>query len=209
MKVLKTFYYELWHKMPFWLAAISILLLYPIISHTETPNMAFVNLFGITCVLLFTNIILTVSKRINPFKNISGTKGRYIAATGRIFIFIILSATFVTAIDLICQAYFYNQHLKIFVFFPFYSVSCLVLCQYGSFPTQHNIKDTFINSINSGIGFGIFLMIIGAVSITISRYLYIPHLPAIIGIAGLILIIGLSKARVNHRINAKTHREAF
>ncbi len=197
MKVLKIFYSELWHNMPLWLVAISILLLYPIISLNETPYIALINLVGIICVLVFTNIFMAASKRINPFKNMNGKKVKYVAATLRVITFMILSATFVTTVELICQAFFYHHYLKFGVYFPFFSVSCLVLSQYGSFATRHTIKESLINSINSGIGFGTFLLIIGSVSLFISSYWANSFLPTIIGIAGLILIIVLSKKRAN------------
>ncbi len=209
MKVLTTFYYELWHNMPFWMAIISIWLLFPIISRNNDPEIALFNSAGIASVLFFSNIFMTVLKKLNPFKDKGFTKAKYIAVVARIILFIVLSAAVVTTIELICQAFFYNQYLKLVTYYPFYFLPCLVLSQYGSFPIQHTLKDTIINSIYCGIGFGIFLIIIGAVSFIISRYLYIPHLPTIIGIAGLILILGLSKVRANHRINAETQSGAF
>ena len=201
MKVFKTYYYELWHNMPIWLVVISILFLYPLISIIETPKIALINLVGITSVLFLTNIIMSASKKSYSFRKIKGTKVKYLSVLIRILLFIIIAVTFVTIIDLIFQAYFYQQFLKFHVYFSFFWPPCLVLSQYGSIPTNNTVKGTFINSINSGLGFGTFLIIIGSVSLFISTYWSNSFLSSIIGVTGLILIAGISKIRANKRLH--------
>ena len=123
MKVFKTYYYELWHNMPIWLVVISILFLYPLISIIETPKIALINLVGITSVLFLTNIIMSASKKSYSFRKIKGTKVKYLSVLIRILLFIIIAVTFVTIIDLIFQAYFYQQFLKFHVYFSFFWLS--------------------------------------------------------------------------------------
>ena len=171
MKIIKTFYYELWHNMPIWLLMISIFLLYPLFSIVDSPKNGLVYSIGIMFVLFFTSLVMSIFKNVNLFKNKKGPKIKYLANTFRILVFIILSFTIIITIEYISQMFVYSQHYYIFgSHFPYFFVPCLVLSQYGSFATANTLKTTLSYCVNISFGFGAFLVVTGSTSLFLSRY---------------------------------------
>jgi electron transport complex protein RnfE len=77
--------------------------------------------------------------------------------------YIVIIATFVTAIDLLMQAYLPELSASLGIFIPLIVVNCVILGRAEAFACKNNVIDSIADGIGSGIGFTLSLMIIAAV----------------------------------------------
>ncbi len=78
----------------------------------------------------------------------------------RIPIFIVVIATFVTAVDLTMHAYFPALHEKLGIFVPLIVVNCIILGRAEAFASKNNPFYSIADGIGIGIGFMLGLMLL-------------------------------------------------
>lgn len=88
---------------------------------------------------------------------------KFIPGNIRIPIFIIIIATFVTAIDLTLQAFIPSLSESLGLFIPLIVVNCIILGRAEAFASKKSVLDSIIDAIGMGIGFTIALVLISAV----------------------------------------------
>lgn len=88
---------------------------------------------------------------------------KFIPASIRIPIFIVIIATFVTMIDLTLQAFIPALSESLGLFIPLIVVNCIILGRAEAFASKNNVFASIIDALGMGIGFTIALVLISAV----------------------------------------------
>ncbi|MBD3182731.1 RnfABCDGE type electron transport complex subunit E [Candidatus Poribacteria bacterium] len=113
-----------------------------------------INGFAMGCsvifVLLCSNIIISLFRRVIPIKV-------------RIPVFIVIIATFVTTVDLVMAGYFPEIHKVLGIFVPLIVVNCIVLGRAEAFASRRSIISSIADALGMGIGFTLTLVILGSV----------------------------------------------
>ena len=77
--------------------------------------------------------------------------------------YIVIIATFVTAIDLLMQAYLPELSASLGIFIPLIVVNCIILGRAEAFACRNGIIDSVADGLGSGVGFTLALSLIAAV----------------------------------------------
>jgi electron transport complex protein RnfE len=103
-----------------------------------------------TFVLVCSNIIVAKLRDIIPNKV-------------RIACYIVIIATFVTIVDLVMHAYFYQLHKTLGLFIPLIVVNCIILGRAEAFASRNPIKASIYDGLGMGVGFTLALVALGSV----------------------------------------------
>ena len=77
--------------------------------------------------------------------------------------YIVIIATFVTAIDLLMQAYLPDLSASLGIFIPLIVVNCIILGRAEAFACRNGVVDSIADGLGSGIGFTLSLALIASV----------------------------------------------
>ena len=77
--------------------------------------------------------------------------------------YIVIIATFVTAIDLLMQAYLPELSASLGIFIPLIVVNCIILGRAEAFACRNGVVASFADGLGSGIGFTLALSVIASV----------------------------------------------
>lgn len=80
----------------------------------------------------------------------------------RIPVFMMLIASFVTAIDLAMNAYLHELHKILGIFIPLIVTNCAILARAESFASRNTVGRSFIDGLSMGAGFTVALLLLGA-----------------------------------------------
>ncbi len=127
-----------------------VLGLCPVLAVTKTVENGIGMGVATTFVLLCSNILVSLLRKVIPSKV-------------RIACFIIIIATFVTVVELVMQAFAYPLFLKLGIFIPLIVVNCIVLGRAEAFASKNNIVRSTLDGLGIGIGFTLSLAALGAV----------------------------------------------
>ena len=130
-----------------------------------------------------------------------------------------LAATFVTAVDLLMQAYLPALSESLGIFIPLIVVNCIILGRAEAFACKNGVIDSLADGLGTGIGFTLALALIAAVreiagagSLTIWGDIAIKNIHAngvVLAIlpAGGFITLGLLLALINHlgAVQARRH----
>lgn len=144
---------------------------------------------------------------------------KVIPAAVHIPCYIVIIATFVTAIDLLMQAYLPDLSASLGIFIPLIVVNCIILGRAEAYACKNGVVDSLADGLGSGIGFTLALSLIavvreicGAGSLTIWGSLALKNLnpgPITLAIlpAGGFIALGLLLALINRigEWNARRH----
>ena len=103
-----------------------------------------------TFVLLCSNALVSALRKVIP-------------VAVHIPCYIVIIATFVTAIDLLLQAYLPALSQSLGVFIPLIVVNCIILGRAEAFASKNGVIDSLADALGSGIGFTLSLSLIAAV----------------------------------------------
>ena len=78
-------------------------------------------------------------------------------------VYIVVIATFVTALQLLMQAYVPDVYATLGLFIPLIVVNCIVLGRAEAFANKHNPLESALDGIGIGIGFTMSLTVIGII----------------------------------------------
>lgn len=153
---------------------------------------------AVTFVLICSNMFISAMRKIIPDKV-------------RIACFIVIVATFVTIVDLIMAAYFYDLHKALGIFIPLIVVNCIILGRAEAFASKNPVPNSILDGLGMGIGYTMALVILGTIrellgngtifGIAIFGPRYIPFLIAILP-PGAFIALGLLLGLMN-KINKK------
>ncbi len=133
--------------------------------------------------------------------------------------YIVIIATFVTAIDLLMQAYLPALSESLGIFIPLIVVNCIILGRAEAFACKNGVVDSFADGLGAGVGFTLALSliasvreIIGAGSLTLwgdiaIKNIYSDTVVLAILPAGGFIALGLLLALINHigAVQARRH----
>ncbi len=88
---------------------------------------------------------------------------RVIPAAVHIPCYIVIIATFVTAIDLLMQAYLPALSASLGIFIPLIVVNCIILGRAEAFASKNGVIDSLADGLGSGIGFTFALALVATV----------------------------------------------
>ncbi len=103
-----------------------------------------------TFVLVCSNVLVSALRKVTP-------------AAVHIPCYIVIIATFVTAIDLLMQAYLPDLSASLGIFIPLIVVNCVILGRAEAFASKNGIIDSFADGLGSGAGFTVALAVVAAV----------------------------------------------
>ena len=106
--------------------------------------------------------------------------------------YIVIIATFVTAVDLLMQAYLPALSDSLGIFIPLIVVNCVILGRAEAFASKNGVVLSIADGLGSGVGFGLSLVLIGAIRQFVGEYVTIAILPA-----GGFIVFGLILAAFN------------
>lgn len=103
-----------------------------------------------TFVLVCSNIVVSSLRKVIPPKV-------------RIPSFIVVIASFVTVVQLVMEAYFYDLYKALGIFIPLIVVNCLILGRAEAFASKNKLVPAVVDGAGMGLGFTLALFVLGAV----------------------------------------------
>ena len=133
----------------------------PTLAVTTTFENALVMGLSVTFVLFFTNIIVSLIKKIIP-DNV------------RIPVYVLIISTFVTIVELLLKAYTPDIYNTLGIYIPLIVVNCIILGRALGFASKEPVIKSMLDGIGFGLGFLLALItlatfreVLGANTITI------------------------------------------
>lgn len=99
-------------------------------------------------VLVCSNCVISMIKSVVPSKV-------------RIPVFIVVIASFVTALQLIISAWMPALNESLGIFIPLIVVNCVLLGRAEAFASKHSVIESFADGLGCGLGFSIALTLLG------------------------------------------------
>ncbi len=135
----------LWHNNP---ALVQLLGLCPLLAVTASV----VNALGLglasTIVLVCSNLTVSIFRKLVP-------------ETVRLPIFVMIIASFVTAIELLMQAFTYELYLILGIFIPLIVTNCAIMGRADAFAVKNSVRASVVDGLMMGVGFSIVLVLLG------------------------------------------------
>ena len=156
-----------------------------------------------TAVLICSNIFISLLRRFIP-------------SQVRIAAFVVIISGFVTAVELLIKAFFFDLYGSLGLFIPLIVVNCIILARAEAFASKNKVLPSAIDGIAMGLGFTFALIIIATVReiLGAGTFLGFPILgsaykPAILFILppGAFLTLGFVIAAVQTIRNTKEDKE--
>ena len=104
-----------------------------------------------TFVLVCSNVVISLIKNLIP-------------DMVRIPAFIVVIASFVTALQMCMQAFVPDIYATLGLFIPLIVVNCIILGRAEAFASKNGVVPSFFDGVGMGLGFTIALTVLGAVS---------------------------------------------
>jgi electron transport complex protein RnfE len=124
-----------------------VLGLCPALAVTSTIDNALGMGAGVIFVLLGSNIIISLIRRITP-------------SMVRIPIFIVIIATFVTALSLLFEAFIPPLHESLGIYLALIVVNCIILGRAEAFASKNPVLFSIADALGIGLGFTLALVIV-------------------------------------------------
>ena len=117
---------------------------------TVKVEMALVMAIALTFVITFSNLLVSLLRKFIP-------------SNVRIIVQLIIIATLVILVDQILQAYMYDVSKQLSVFVGLIITNCIVMGRADAFAMSNTPKDSILDGLGNGIGYGSILIIVSAV----------------------------------------------
>lgn len=135
----------LWTNNP---ALVQLLGLCPLLAVTASV----VNALGLglasTLVLVSSNLTVSAFRKLVP-------------ETVRLPIFVMIIASFVTAIELLMQAFTYELYLILGIFIPLIVTNCAIMGRADAFASKNPVRASVLDGLMMGVGFTAVLILLG------------------------------------------------
>ncbi len=80
----------------------------------------------------------------------------------RIPVFVLVIASFVTAVELAMNAFFHDLYKVLGIFIPLIVTNCAILGRAEAFASKNSVSKSFIDGLTMGLGFTLILVLLGA-----------------------------------------------
>jgi len=117
---------------------------------TVKMDTALVMTLALTFVLVFSNIIISSIRNLIPAKV-------------RIIVFLTVIASLVILADQLLKAYLFNISKQLSVFVGLIITNCIVMGRAEAFASKNGIKESFLDGLGNGLGYGVILILVSAV----------------------------------------------
>ena len=114
---------------------------------TVKLEQAVVMTLALTFVVTMSNVIISILRN-------------YIPSSIRIIVQLTVISTLVSLIDKALAAYMYDLSKSLSVFIALIVTNCIVMGRADGFAMQNNVKDSFLDGLGNGIGYGIMLILV-------------------------------------------------
>jgi len=114
---------------------------------TVKIEMAIVMAFALTFVLTFSNLLVSLLRNFIP-------------SNVRIIVQLVIIATLVILVDQILKAYMYDVSKQLSVFVGLIITNCIVMGRADAFAMSNSPKDSILDGLGNGIGYGSILIIV-------------------------------------------------
>lgn len=135
----------LWKNNP---GFVQLLGLCPLLAVTAT----LINGLGLgiatTLILIASNVTVSLIRNIVPNEI-------------RLPVFVLIIASFVTAVEMIMQAFYYDLYLTLGIFIPLIVTNCSVIGRAEAFASKQPVDRAFLDGLMMGIGFTFALVLLG------------------------------------------------
>jgi len=135
----------LWHNNQ---ALVALLGLCPLLAVTNT----LINGLGLglatTAVLLLSNL------------SVSGIR-HWVRSEVRLPVFVLIIASFVTAVELVMNAYFHDLHKVLGIFIPLIVTNCAIIGRAEAFASRNPLSASAVDALAIGMGFTMALVVLG------------------------------------------------
>lgn len=103
-----------------------------------------------TVVLIMSNLFISMLRKIIPDKV-------------RMPAYIVIVASFVTVVEMLLEAYFYESLYKALgIYIPLIVVNCIILGRAESYASKNDVVSSVFDGVGMGLGFTVGLIVIGA-----------------------------------------------
>ncbi|MDP4537742.1 electron transport complex subunit E [Alkalimonas collagenimarina] len=136
----------LWKNNP---GLVQLLGLCPLLAVTNTVTNALGLGVATLLVLLGSNLVVSAVRNWVPNEI-------------RIPIFVMIIATFVTAIQLLMNAFTYQLYLALGIFIPLIVTNCAIIGRAEAFASKNPLIPSAIDAVMMGLGFAFVLLVLGA-----------------------------------------------
>ncbi len=136
----------LWHNNP---ATVQLLGLCPLLAVTNTTINGFALGLATLFVLISSNLTISLMRHV-------------ITDEIRIPVFVLVIASFVTATELLMQAYFYDLYMILGIFIPLIVTNCAIIARAETFASKNRPLPSLVDGLSMGLGFTIVLVILGS-----------------------------------------------
>ena len=147
MKTFLAFWYGIFKNNPTFRLVLGLC---PTLAVTTSLENALGMGLAATFVLVCSNVLVSALRKVIP-------------AAVHIPCYIVIIATFVTAVDLLMQAYLPDLSASLGIFIPLIVVNCVILGRAEAFASRNGVVDSFADGLGSGIGFTLALALVAAV----------------------------------------------
>ena len=117
---------------------------------TVKLEMAIVMALALTFVVTFSNLIVSLLRN-------------HIPSNVRIIVQLMVIATLVILVDQVLQAYMYNVSKQLSVFVGLIITNCIVMGRAEAFAMSNGPKDSALDGLGNGIGYGSILIIVSMI----------------------------------------------
>ncbi len=80
----------------------------------------------------------------------------------RIPTFVLIIASFVTAVELLMKAFVYDLYLILGIFIPLIVTNCVIIARAESFASKNHVGRSLLDGLSMGVGFTLVLVALGA-----------------------------------------------
>jgi len=129
---------------------IQVIALCPALAVTTTATNAFGLGMASTLVLAFSNLAVSLLRKFIP-------------NTVRIPCFVVIIASFVTALELLMAGFLPDLNAALGIFIPLIACNCIIFARAESFAFKNKPLPSFFDGMGMGLGFTVGLVALGAV----------------------------------------------
>ena len=102
---------------------------------------------AMTFVLTVSNVTISLLRNVIPHSI-------------RIIVQLTVIASLVILVDLFLKAYMFEMSKQLSVFVALIITNCIVMGRADAFAMQNNVKDSFIDGVANGLGYGLILILV-------------------------------------------------
>ena len=144
-KFVKTLLHGFWRDIPPFRLVLGLC---PALAVTSTAENGMGMGLAATFVLVFSNMLISILRKVIPDKV-------------RIASYIVVIATLVVIVEMITKAYFFTLSQQLGIFIPLIVVNCIILGRAEAFASKNPVHLSLADGISVGLGYTISLTIVG------------------------------------------------